>query len=252
MTATYSDLEGKTVLITGGASGIGAAMVSAFAMQGAKVGFFDIDAEAGDALCASLREQQATVRFIRVDVTDTPALQQAIAALRSELGRVAILINNAARDDRHPALEVTDEGFDRLIGVNFKHQFFASQAVIGDMRSLGGGTIICMSSISWMAGFGGMPVYTASKSAVLGLVRSLARDFGPDNIRVNAISPGWIMTQRQLDKWLTPEADAMRAERQAIKRRIVPEDIANLALFLCSEGASAISGQNLVADGGWV
>src|SRR5690606_31850349 len=126
------------------------------------------------------------------------------------------------------------------------------QAVLGDMKALGGGSIICMSSISWMAGFGGMALYNAAKSAVVGLVRSLARDCGPDNIRVNAIAPGWIMTQRQLDLWLTPEADAMREERQALQRRLYPEDIAKLALFLASEDAGAITGQNYVADGGWV
>lgn len=252
MTAIYPDLKDKTALITGGASGIGEAIVRAFAAQGAKVGFFDLDASAGTALRDQLRGEGAKVHFGDVDVTDTGALQRAVEAARAELGPVSILVNNAARDDRHPALEVTDEDFDKLIGINFKHQFFASQAVIEDMRGLGGGAIVCMSSISWMAGLGGMPIYTASKSAVLGLVRSLARDFGPDNVRVNAISPGWIMTQRQLDKWLTPEADAMREERQAIKRRLVPQDIANLALFLCSDSASAITGQNYVADGGWV
>ncbi|WP_417580251.1 SDR family NAD(P)-dependent oxidoreductase [Pelagibacterium sp.] len=252
MTAIYPDLKGKAVLVTGGASGIGEAIVRAFANQGARVGFFDIASDAGESLQAELTRAGQSVRFVKVDVTDIEALRGGIAELRSELGPLSILINNAARDDRHPALDVTPDDFDSLIAINFRHQFFVSQAVIDDMRQLGGGAIICMSSISWLAGFGGMPLYTAAKAGILGLVKSLARDFGVDNIRVNAISPGWIMTERQLDKWLTPEADAMREERQAIKRRLVPDDIARLALFLCSEDASAITGQNHIADGGWI
>lgn len=252
MTAIYPDLEGKTVLVTGGASGIGAAIVRAFAAQGARVGFFDIDRAEGEALKSQLSGLGQTARFFAVDITDIAALRKGIADLRSALGPIAILINNAARDDRHPALDVTPEDFDALMAVNFRHQFFASQAVIEDMRGLGGGSIICMSSISWLAGFGGMPLYTAAKAGILGLVKSLARDFGPDDIRVNAISPGWIMTERQVEKWLTPEADAMREDRQALKRRLMPDDIARLALFLCSEDASAITGQNHIADGGWI
>lgn len=252
MTAIYPDLKDKTVLVTGGASGIGAAIVQAFADQGARVGFFDIDRSAGETLESELTAKGQTTRFFQVDITDIAALREGIDALRSALGPISILINNAARDDRHPALEVTPEDYEALMAVNFRHQFFASQAVIKDMRELGGGAIICMSSISWLAGFGGMPLYTASKAGILGLVKSLARDFGPDSIRVNAISPGWIMTERQIEKWLTPEADAMREDRQAIKRRLVPDDIARLALFLCSEDASAITGQNHIADGGWI
>jgi len=252
MTAHYPDLKDKVVLVTGGASGIGAAIVRAFAAQGSHVGFFDVDQAAGKALQTQLTDAGHTALFVKVDLTDIAALRQGIADLRAQLGPIAILINNAARDDRHPALDVTPEDFDALIAVNFRHQFFASQAVIEDMRRLGGGAIICMSSISWLAGFGGMPLYTASKAGILGLVKSLARDFGPDDIRVNAISPGWIMTDRQLEKWLTPEADAMREDRQCLKRRLVPDDIARLALFLGSEDASAITGQNHIVDGGWI
>jgi NAD(P)-dependent dehydrogenase (short-subunit alcohol dehydrogenase family) len=252
MTAIYPDLKGKTVLVTGGAGGIGAAIVRAFAEQGSKVGFFDVDRSAGETLQNQLTAQGHSARFMEVDLTDVDALRKGVADLSAELGPLSILINNAARDDRHPALDVTPEDFDSLMAVNFRHQFFASQAVIEDMRKLGGGSIICMSSISWLAGFGGMPLYTAAKAGILGLVKSLARDFGPDNIRVNAISPGWIMTERQVEKWLTPEADAMREDRQALKRRLVPDDIARLTLFLCSEDASAITGQNHIADGGWI
>ena len=250
--AIYPDLDGKVVLITGGATGIGEALVRSFAQQGAKVGFVDIDAAAGMALAAELTEAGRTVLFEALDLRDIAALQDAIGRLRKALGPIGVLVNNAAHDERHPAATVTPDYFDDRIAVNLRHQFFASQAVLPDMAAAGGGAIICMSSITWMAGFGGMPVYTASKSAVIGMVRSLARDFGGDNIRVNAITPGWIITKRQLELWLTPEADAERAARQAIKRRIYPDDIAKLTLFLASEDASAITGQNYVADGGWV
>ena len=250
--AIYPDLAGKVALITGGATGIGEAIVRTFALQGAKVGFIDIDEVAGAALESELRAAGHNVAFAALDLRDIAALQAGIARLRAALGPIGVLVNNAAHDERHPAASVTPDYFDDRIAVNLRHQFFASQAVLPDMTAAGGGAILCMSSISWMAGFGGMPIYTASKSAVIGMVRSLARDFGPDNIRVNAITPGWIITQRQLELWLTPEADAERQARQAIKRRIYPDDIAKLVLFLASEDASAITGQNYVADGGWL
>ncbi|KEQ06317.1 SDR family NAD(P)-dependent oxidoreductase [Pseudorhizobium pelagicum] len=250
--AIYTDLKEKTVLITGGASGIGAALVDAFAAQGAKVGFLDRDETAGAALSDALAAKGQQVRFVPVDLRDTERLRAGIETVRAELGGITVLVNNAAHDERHATEEVTEAYFDDRIATNFKHQFFASQAVLPDMKAAGGGAIICMSSISWMAGFGGMALYTASKSAVIGLIRSLARDFGPFNIRVNAVSPGWIMTQRQLDLWLTPEADAMRQERQALKQRLLPADVAKLALFLASDDARVITSQNYIIDGGWV
>ena len=250
--AIYPDLKGKTVLITGGASGIGAALVEAFAEQGAKVGFLDRDEAAGTALADTLTAQGRQARFVPLDLRDTEKLRAGIETVRAELGPITVLVNNAAHDERHATEEVTEAYFDDRVATNFKHQFFASQAVLPDMKAAGGGAIICMSSISWMAGFGGMALYTASKSAVIGLIRSLARDFGPFNIRVNAISPGWIMTQRQLDLWLTPEADAMRQERQALKQRLMPADVAKLALFLASDDARVITSQNYIIDGGWV
>ena len=250
--AIYPDLAGKVVLVTGGATGIGEAIVRAFAQQGAKTAFIDIDAAAGTALQTELSAAGHAVHFEALDLRDISDLQAGIAKVRDAFGPIGVLINNAAHDERHPALEVTPDYFDDRIAVNLRHQFFASQAVLPDMRAAGGGAIICMSSISWMAGFGGMPIYTASKSAVIGMVRSLARDFGGDNVRVNAITPGWIVTKRQLELWLTPEADAERNARQSLKRRIYPDDIAKLALFLASEDASAITAQNYIADGGWV
>jgi NAD(P)-dependent dehydrogenase (short-subunit alcohol dehydrogenase family) len=250
--AVYPDLKDRVVLVTGGASGIGAAIVEAFVGQGAAVGLLDRDAAGGAALAARLAEAGGRVQAEAVDLGDTDALRAAVGRVRDGLGPITVLVNNAGHDERHATLEVTPEYFDGRIATNLKHQFFASQAVLPDMQAAGGGSIICMGSISWMAGFGGMAVYTASKSAVLGLVKSLARDFGPDGVRVNSIAPGWIMTERQLSLWLTPEADAMRAERQCLKRRLVPEDIARVALFLSSEEASAITGQSYVVDGGWI
>ena len=247
MGASYPDLRDKCVVVTGGASGIGAAMVEAFAGQGARVGFIDLDAAAGSALAERLG-----ARFEAADLRDIEALRGAIGRLRAALGPITGLVNNAARDDRHATLEVTPEYFDERIATNFRHQFFASQAVLPDMQAAGGGSIVCMSSIVPILGMGGMPVYAASKSATVGMARSLARDFGPDNVRVNVISPGWIMTERQLSMWLTPEADAMRAERQALKQRIMPADVARVALFLISEESGAVTGQNHIVDGGWV
>jgi NAD(P)-dependent dehydrogenase (short-subunit alcohol dehydrogenase family) len=250
--AVYPDLKDRVVQVTGGAGGIGAAVVEAFAAQGAAVGLLDRDAAAGERLAARLEGGGRRAQFEAVDLGDTAALRAAVARVRDGLGPITVLVNNAGHDERHATPEVTPEYFDQRIATNLKHQFFASQAVLPDMQAAGGGSIICMGSISWMAGFGGMAIYTASKSAVLGLVKSLARDYGPEGIRVNSIAPGWIMTERQLTLWLTPEADAMRAERQCLKRRLVPQDIANMALFLASEDASAITGQSYVVDGGWI
>ncbi|WP_152016202.1 MULTISPECIES: SDR family oxidoreductase [unclassified Bosea (in: a-proteobacteria)] len=250
--AIYPDLEGKVALVTGGGSGIGEAIVRAFVRQGAKVGFIDLKEAESHAIAAELAAGGGNVHFERADLTDITALRQAIAAIRAALGPVDILINNAAHDQRHDALEVTPEFWDERMAVNLKHQFFAAQAVLPDMIARKGGAIVNFGSTSWMIGQGGMPAYTAAKSAVLGLTRSLARDFGEHNIRVNAIAPGWIMTQRQIDLWLTPESEAELMRRQCLKRRLVPEDIARATLFFASEEAGACTNQHYVVDGGWV
>ncbi len=250
--AIYPDLKNKTVVVSGGGSGIGESIVTHFAEQGAKVGFLDIADESSKALEAKLSGEGHTVKFVHCDLTDTSALQTAIGDIREELGPISVLINNAAHDQRHKFEDITPDYFDERIAVNIKHQFFAAQAVVADMRSLGGGSIINMGSTSWMIGQGGMACYTAAKSAVLGLTRSMARDLGPDNIRVNSIAPGWIMTQRQIDLWLTPEGEAELMERQCLKRKLVPADIARTVLFFASEQAGACTNQSYIVDGGWV
>jgi NAD(P)-dependent dehydrogenase (short-subunit alcohol dehydrogenase family) len=252
MAAIYPDLAGRAVLVTGGASGIGAAIVRAFAGQRARIGFIDLAAAPAGALVADLARLGSEVRFEHCDLRDIPALRQAIARLRQALGPIAVLVNNAAHDERHDTLTLTPEAWDERVAVNLRHQFFAAQAVIPDMQAAGGGSIINFGSISWMIGQGGMAAYTAAKSAVLGLTRSLARDFGVDNIRVNAVAPGWIMTERQVEKWLTPEGEARLLEAQCLKRKLQPEDVARLVLFLASEEAAAITNQQYVVDGGWV
>ena len=252
MAAIYPDLEGKSVLVTGGASGIGASIVRAFARQKAKVGFIDIAREPAAALVADLTAQGAKVCFDHCDITDTYALRDSIGRLRAEIGPIGILINNAAHDERHKTADVTPEYWDDRIAVNLKHQFFAAQAVLPDMQAAKEGAIVNFGSVSWMIGQGGMAAYTASKSAVLGLTRSLARDYGPDNIRVNAIAPGWIMTERQVSKWLTPESEIELLKAQCLKRKLVPEDIARVVVFLASAEAGACTNQQYVVDGGWV
>jgi D-xylose 1-dehydrogenase len=252
MAAIYPDLAGKVILVTGGASGIGAAIVRVFARQKSTVVFFDINEEAGMGLSRELSGQGLAAYFQRVDLTDIPALRAGVADACKAHGPTAILINNAAHDERHPTEEVTPEYWDDRIAVNLKHQFFAAQAVLPGMKAAGQGVIINFGSTSWMVGQGGMAAYTASKSGVIGLTRSLARDYGPFNIRVNAIAPGWIMTERQIEKWLTPESEAELMRRQCLKRKLTPDELANFTVFLASDDASACTAQHYVVDGGWV
>lgn len=247
--ARYPDLADKVVLVTGGASGIGEWIVRAFAQQGSKVGFIDIAEEAGRKLEQELGSGKAG--FIRADITDVPMLKDAIGAVAQRFGVIDVLVNNAARDDREDTLAITQEFWDQQIAVNLRHQFFASQSVLEGMKSKGGGSIINLSSISWMTGQGGMAPYTACKSAVLGLTRSLARDFGAFNIRVNAVSPGWILTERQKRLWVKPDTEEKLFEAQCLKRWLMPAEIANFIVFLASSGASACTSQNFVVDGGW-
>jgi D-xylose 1-dehydrogenase len=250
--AVYPDLADKTVLVTGGGSGIGEAIVRHFAAQGSRTAFIDIKQDESKALAGALAGEGARVHFETADLTDIPALRAAIGRVKAQFGPIQILINNAAHDERHPTEDVTPEYWDGRIAVNLKHQFFAAQAVLPDMVAAKAGSIVNFGSTSWMAGQGGMAAYTAAKSGVLGLTRSLARDYGPYNIRVNAIAPGWIMTERQVTKWLTPEGEEELMRRQCLKRRLQPDEVARATLFFASDEASACTNQQFVVDGGWV
>ena len=249
--ATYPSLESRSVLVTGGGSGIGAEIVRQFARQGSKVAFLDLDHAASTALVDEIKAAGQTVSFHACDVTDIEQLRRTIAQVADDQGPITILINNAANDERHRLETVTPEFWDNRFAVNLKHQFFAAQAVAPGMKAAGGGAIVNLGSISWMVGQGGMPGYTTAKSAVLGLTRSLARVLGPDNIRVVSVVPGWIMTQRQLDNWLTPEAEADLMKSQCLKRKLYPIDIARPVLFLASEEARGCTSQAYIVDAGW-
>jgi D-xylose 1-dehydrogenase len=250
--ATYPGLAGTTVFVSGGASGIGAAIVRAFAGQGAKVGFNDIAEREGKALAAELEEDGATAKFVVADVTDIAAYQAAIGDVAKTLGPISVLVNNAANDTRHDWQGETSESWDKRMAVNLKHQFFAIQAVAPGMIAAGKGAIVNFGSISWRIGLGGMPAYTASKAAIEALTRSFARDLGKHRIRVNAVLPGWVMTERQLKLWVDEEAERMIDERQCLPDRIQPDDLARMVLFLASDDSRMCTSQCFVVDGGWL
>lgn len=251
--AIYPSLRDRVVFISGGASGIGAAIVEQFCAQGAKVSFVDIDEAAAETLSNGIAAQDLPrPRFLPCDLKDVDALQNAIGQVITADGPITVLINNAANDERHTIDDVTPEYFDDRIAVNLRHQFFATQAVHGPMAEAGGGAIVNLGSVTWLIGQGGMPCYSASKAAIAGLTRSLARDLGPKNIRVNSVLPGWIMTKRQVDNWLTPEGEAELMQRQCLKRPLRPEELAKVVLFFAADDSGICTNQNYIADGGWV
>lgn len=238
--------------MSGGASGIGEAIVRALAGQGVKVGFVDILEKEGADLAAELSGQGATVRFATADVTDVSAYQATIKETADALGPITVLVNNAANDTRHAWEEETPESFDARLAINLKHQFFAIQAVAPGMIAAGGGSIINFGSISWRIGMVGLPGYTASKAAIEGLTRTFARDLGPHRIRVNCVLPGWVMTKRQLELWVDENTDRIIEERQCLPDRLQPDDLARMVLFLASDESAMCTSQNFVVDGGWV
>jgi NAD(P)-dependent dehydrogenase (short-subunit alcohol dehydrogenase family) len=250
--ARYPSLQDRCVLITGGATGIGATLVEAFAAQGARVGFIDIDAASGQSLAAAHGGARHPPVFVAADLTDIAALEQAIDTVRGRLGAITALLNNAANDQRHQVAETTSQSWDAGIAVNLKHQFFAAKCVCADMKAAGGGSIINLGSVSWMLKQGGMPVYTTAKSAVQGLTRSLARDFGPFNIRVNTLVPGWVMTDKQVRLWLDDKGKEDIARGQCINRPLLPGHIARMALFLAADDSEMCTAQDFIVDGGWV
>jgi D-xylose 1-dehydrogenase len=253
MTQTnYASLAGRVVLITGGASGIGAAFVRAFAAQQARVAFLDLDAEAGEALVRDVAGQCGSAPlFVPCDLLDIAALRAAMEKVRSLLGDAAVLVNNAANDRRQVLSDVTPDEFDWMINVNLRHVFFAAQAVVPQMQARGGGSIINMSSVAWTRGAPGLPVYAATKAAIVGFTNSLARIVGPDRIRVNAIAPGMVITERQRRLWFPDEQKIVEGRaRQAIPDAVTPEDIASVALFLASDESRRITRQCFQVDGG--
>ena len=251
--AQYGSLKNKRVFVTGGGSGIGAGIVSAFAEQGAQVAFIDIAVDASLALCERLAAagHPAPV-FQSCDIRDVAELQSVMRTLATELGDFDVLVNNAGNDDRHRPEDVTLEYWDNCIAVNQRPMFFTCQSAIEGMKKRGGGSIINISSTSWHMAGGGYPVYTTTKAAVLGLTRGLARDLGPHKIRVNTVTPGWVMTERQIRLWLDEEGERLIDRSQCLPGRVLASHIARMVLFLASDDSAMCTAQEFIVDGGWV
>ena len=251
--AKFGSLRGKRVFITGGGTGIGEALVTAFAEQGALVGFVDIAKDASEALVERIAAAgHPAPEFRHCDITDIPALQATIAALADKLGDFDVLVNNAANDQRHDAENVTLDYWNERIAINQRPMFFTAQSVLAGMKRKGGGSIINVSSISWHAKGAGYPVYATTKAAVIGLTRSLARDLGPHGIRVNTVTPGWVMTQRQIDLWVDDAAEAEIQRMQCLPAKLMPGHIASMILFLAADDSAMCTSQEFIVDAGWV
>jgi len=251
--ARYPSLAGRAVLVTGGATGIGESLVEHFARQGARVAFFDVQDEPAQTLAARLAaEGSQEPLYFHCDLADLAALKASFERAIAALGTVDVLVNNAANDQRHATEEVTPEQWENLMAINLRPQFFAIQAVLPAMKAAGRGSIVNMSSISWMIPTTGLPVYIAAKAAIVGLTRPLAHELGPIGIRVNAVLPGAIATERQKRLWYTPEGVEHILKNQALKRQLGPEEVARLVLFLAADDSSAITNQSYAVDAGWV
>jgi NAD(P)-dependent dehydrogenase (short-subunit alcohol dehydrogenase family) len=249
--AVYPSLRDRVVFVTGGASGIGAEHVAQFAAQGSRVAFVDIADDAARALIGRIEAAGHPAPFYRrCDLKDIAGLQAVIAEVGSRLGPITVLVNNAANDQRHKFEDVTVEYWDERLATNLRHQFFAIQAVAPMMRAAGGGSIINFGSVSWHSLQGGMPAYTTAKAAVEGLTRGMARDLGPDRIRVNTVIPGWIMTERQITLWLTPEAEKNLMQVQCLKEKLAPADVTRMVLWLASDDSRMCTAQLWVVDAG--
>ncbi len=253
--ARYPSLTDRSVLVTGGATGIGAELVQAFARQGAKVGFIDLQSNAGEALAQRLATEPGVRHapaFAVADVTDLNALRTAIDALATRCGSFTVLVNNAANDQRHSFDATSAAQWDAGMAVNLKHQFFAAQAVADGMRDAGGGSIVNLGSISWMLKMDSLPVYTIAKSAVQGLTKTLARTLGPHRIRVNSVVPGWVMTDRQLAMWVDDSTKEVIARTQCIPAPVLPCHVASMVLFLAADDSAMCTAQEFVVDAGAV
>jgi NAD(P)-dependent dehydrogenase (short-subunit alcohol dehydrogenase family) len=250
--ATYPSLRGRAAFVSGGASGLGAEFVTQLAAQGARVGFVDIDVDRGMALERDLRSQGAEARFVECDVRDIAALQAAIGRSAEQLGPIRVLVNNAANDHRDRVADMDPDLWDDRIAVNVRHHFFAAQAVAESMRDAGGGSIVNLGSISAHIDLMDLPGYITAKAGVEGLTRTLAREYGPWQIRVNCIIPGWIMTEKQLTEWVTPEAEESIMRNQCLPDKVYPEDVARLLLWLAADDSRACTAQRWIVDGGWM
>ena len=252
MKVKYFDLENKRVFITGGGSGIGASIVEHFCEQNSEVYFIDINEEASNKLVEDCKNKKLSIpNFIKCDLLNIKDLQNVISKIISEKGPIEILINNAANDERHKIENVTEEYWNERMNINLRHYFFTVQSVKKSMVKNNGGAIVNIGSASWMIGQGGMAAYTAAKSGVVGLTRSFARDLGEHNIRVNSVVPGWTMTERQIQKWLTPESEKDLMKNQCLKHKLMPSDIAKAVLFFSSDQSSGCTNQSYVVDKGW-
>ena len=253
MSVIYSDLKDKKVFITGGGSGIGASIVEHFCEQGSNVFFIDINEKSSNKLVSNCKNKKFSVpTFINCDLLNIKFLQNTISKIISDNGAIDILVNNAANDERHSIDEVTEEFWNERMNVNLRHYFFTVQSVKKAMIENKGGSIINIGSVSWMIGQGGMAAYTAAKSGVVGLTRSFARDLGEFNIRVNSVVPGWVMTERQIEKWLTPESEDDMMKKQCLKHKLMPSDIAKTVLFFGSDQSSGCTNQDYIVDKGWL
>lgn len=251
--ARYPSLDNRVVFVTGGAAGIGESIVEHFCAQNARVTFVDIQEDASKALIERIGARgHRKPRFIPVDVKNIDTLQAAITRVGEEDGPIKVLVNNAGNDDRHQLDDLTVDFWDDRMAVNLHHQVFAVQAVRPQMRDSGGGSIVNLGSITWMVGDPDCIAYVTAKSAINGMTRGLARELGPERIRVNCVMPGWIMTKRQLDLWVTPEGNRQIDERQCLADRLYPPDVARMLLFLASDDSRMCSAQNYIVDGGWV
>lgn len=249
--ATYPSLAGRTVFVTGGSSGIGGDIVVAFARQGAKVGFTGRNADAAAKVVAAASAVGPVPMFLKSDASDVAALQGAIQTVASAFGDISVLVNNVANDERHDLMTVTPDDFDWRVSINLRPHFFAAQAVAEGMKRLGGGAIVNLGSTSWKIKGKGYPVYATCKSATVGLTRSLARELGEHHIRVNTLTPGWIMTDKQLEMWVDEAGERAMAENHCLPGRIVGEDVANMALFLSADDSCMVTAQDFVVDAGW-
>ncbi|EJE50278.1 dehydrogenase of unknown specificity, short-chain alcohol dehydrogenase [Acidovorax sp. CF316] len=251
--AQFPSLQGRSVFVTGGGSGIGAAIVAAFAEQGARVAFVDVAREASEALAQQITDAGHARPWWQVcDVRDIAALQDSIARAAAALGDFSVLVNNVASDDRHTLESVTPDYYDERMAINERPAFFAIQAVVPGMRRLGAGSVVNLGSTGWQGKGAGYPCYAIAKSSVNGLTRGLARTLGQDRIRINTVSPGWVMTERQIKLWLDAEGEKELARNQCLPDKLRPHDIARMVLFLASDDAAMCTAQEFKVDAGWV